>query len=92
MPPVCIQAHAELEVPAIINRGIDVVAFQNLVAVVPQFVVSRPVGLPAGLDLDLVPDAGGHGGQVGEGGDVLVAYGSVLDPRVELIAEDPYHA
>ena len=92
MPPIRIQAHAELKIPIILNRCIDVILLQDLGAVEPQFVVSGPVRLPAGLDLDLVPDPRGDGGKVREGLDVLSADGALLDAGVELVAKEPHHA
>lgn len=85
MPPIRIQANAELEIAAVVDGRVEVILLQHLGAVEPELVEARAVRFPAGLDLDLVPGARGDGGQVGEGLDVLRADGALLHARVELV-------
>lgn len=94
MPAIGVEADAELERAAVADVGGDVVRLGDLLAVVPHLEVARAVALPADLELDAVPDAGGDGGEVLEAARDLAAGRAdvaVLDARRELVALEPHH-
>jgi len=92
MPAISIKPNTELESPSIINSSRNVTLIENLLPIKPKLILTRPIRLPRSLNLNLMPSPSTNSRQVRERLRLLRTDTTLLDARVELVADEPDHA